>query len=355
MQFMMGLNFSCCLPSIFLIPLLYRPSNEAHPFGYTQIETVFVVVKGITMLTVTLGLIFNNFHLMLHGGHIVSFQTVASFELFACILGILVTVYLYFKNRSMHSPLITMELQGWKIDSVVSLGMAFAFLFAPFCDFLMVSVCNPLSGQIITITLSVIMLPTPVKTVITGIRDLLLIPPEEETIQDIKMTIEPIIGIYGHKNLYYDILRTGRKIWISVYITFDKDIISLSKFKDLQTQCILALAEKYQDFYFELLPDIEFEESRKISQTLNPVLHLLHLPQNPVPTPSDPSAVSFVFMSLIFTKAQADTKAAPTVLIHNGQNPENIQVNPSAFVTSKETRFIVICRHTAAFREPYFS
>ena len=254
-----GVEFFMLLPSIFLIPLLYRPSNESHPFGYTQIETVFVVVKGITMLTVTFGLIFNNFHLMLHGGHIVSFQTVASFELFACILGILVTVYLYFKNRSMHSPLITMELQGWKIDSVVSLGMAFAFLFPRFVTFSWFQYVIPYLDQIITITLSVIMLPTPVKTVITGIRDLLLIPPEEETIQDIKTTVEPIIGIYGHKNLYYDILRTGRKIWISVYITFDKDIISLSKFKDLQTQCILALAEKYQDFYFELLPDIEFD------------------------------------------------------------------------------------------------
>ena len=25
--------FLCC-PSVFLIPLLYRPSNEQHPFGY---------------------------------------------------------------------------------------------------------------------------------------------------------------------------------------------------------------------------------------------------------------------------------------------------------------------------------
>ena len=40
-----GVEFFMLLPSIFLIPLLYRPSNEAHPFGYTQIETVFVVVK----------------------------------------------------------------------------------------------------------------------------------------------------------------------------------------------------------------------------------------------------------------------------------------------------------------------
>ena len=53
-------------------------------------------------------------------------------------------------------------------------------------------------------------------------------------------------------------IRTGRKLWISVYITFDKDIVSLSKFKHLQDKCIKALAQKYPDFYFELLPDIEF-------------------------------------------------------------------------------------------------
>ena len=43
-----------------------------------------------------------------------------------------------------------------------------------------------------------------------------------------------------------------------VYITFDKYIVSLSKFKLLQDECILALTKKYPDFYFELLPDIEF-------------------------------------------------------------------------------------------------
>lgn len=94
-----GVEFCMLLPSIFLIPLLYKPSNEEHPFGYMQIETIFVVVKGITMTAVTFGLIFNNINLMLHGGHIVSFHTVAGFELFACILGIIVTVYLYYRSK----------------------------------------------------------------------------------------------------------------------------------------------------------------------------------------------------------------------------------------------------------------
>ena len=253
-----SVEFCMLLPSIFLIPLLYKPSNEEHPFGYMQIETIFVVVKGITMTAVTFGLIFNNINLMLHGGHIVSFHTVAGFELFACILGIIVTVYLYYKNKQMESPLINMEMQGWRIDSFISLGMTVAFLLPMMIPFDWFQHIVPYLDQLITIVLSLVMIPTPIHTVITGIRDLMLIPPEEETIDDIKETIEPIIGVYGHKNLYYDIVRTGRKLWISVYISFEKDIVSLSKFKQLQDQCIKALASKYSDFYFELLPDIEF-------------------------------------------------------------------------------------------------
>ncbi len=265
-----SVEFFMMLPSIFLIPLIYRPASEQHPFGYTQVETGFVVVKGAIMAAVTFGLIFNNIHLLLHGGHKVDFNTISGFELFACALSLTMAICLYFKNKNMSSPLINIELQTWKIDCVVSLGMAVAFLLPIIVPFAWFQKLTPYLDQIITIVLSGFMLPTPIKTVITGLRDLMLWPPEAETVEDIKDTIEPIIGRYGHKNLYYDIVRTGRKLWISVYITFDKDIISLSKFQVLQTKCIAALAEKYPDFYFELLPDIQLNstDEEKIKESL---------------------------------------------------------------------------------------
>lgn len=48
-----------------------------------QIESMFVVVKGITMTGVTVGLILNNIEIMIHGGRKVAFDTIAWFELFA--------------------------------------------------------------------------------------------------------------------------------------------------------------------------------------------------------------------------------------------------------------------------------
>lgn len=254
-----GIEFFMLLPSIFLIPLLYKPSNEKHPFGYMQLETIFVVVKGVTMTAVTIGLIANNINIMLNGGHLIAFNTVAYFELFACILGIAVSLYLRRKNKSLNSPLVTVEMEGWQMDSIISLGMTAAFLLPMLIPFAWFHRITPYLDQIITVILSMCMLPVPMRTVISGIRDLMLIPPEEETIQEIKQTVEPIILEYDCSNLYYDIVRTGRKLWISAYITLEKDEISLTRFKRVQARCIEALAQKYSDFYFELLPDIEFD------------------------------------------------------------------------------------------------
>ena len=82
-----GIEFVMLLPSILLIPLLYKPANEEHPFGYMQLETLFLIIKGSTMVAVTIGLISNNIHFLINGGRAVSFDTVAYFELFACIWG----------------------------------------------------------------------------------------------------------------------------------------------------------------------------------------------------------------------------------------------------------------------------
>ena len=186
-----GIEFFMLLPSVFLIPLLYKPSNEKHPFGYMQIETVFIVVKGITMTAVTIGLIANSMNIVLQGGRVVSFDTVAGFELTACLIGIAVTLYLKYRNSTMNSPLIQAEMQGWKIDSIISIGMAVAFFLPTVLPFPWIQALVPYLDSILTIILSMIMLPMPIKTVISGIRDLLLISPGEETIQEIRELVEP--------------------------------------------------------------------------------------------------------------------------------------------------------------------
>lgn len=257
-----GIEFFMLLPSVLMIPLLYKPSSEKRPFGYMQVETIFLVVKGITMTAVTLGLIVNNLDLLLHGGRRISFDTVAYFELFACVLSLGVVVYLKRKNRSLNSPLIETEMQGWKIDCVVSLGMAAAFFLPRMLPDGPWQVFTPYLDQIITIVLSMFMLPAPIRMVISGLRDLLLLPPDQETVQNIHQIVEQSLQGTNYSQIQHEIVKTGRKLWISTYITLEKDEVSLLKFQQAQSRCIEALREEYTDFYFELLPLIEFQQEQ---------------------------------------------------------------------------------------------
>lgn len=252
--------------SLSLIPLLYKPSNEKRPFGYLQIESLFVVVKGTIMTVVTAGLIVNNIQILLHGGRHVSFSTIAYFELISTALSVFVILILRRMNKNLTSPIVVMEIQEWKIDTVVSLGMSAAFFLPVFIQADWFTPVIPYLDQIFAIVLSLFMLPVPVKTVITGLRDLFLLPPEEETVQEIKDIITPILDAYGYNKLYFDIVRTGRKLWISVYITFDKDEVSISRFKIVQSFIIQALSKEYQDFYFELLPDIAYNGETEVDE-----------------------------------------------------------------------------------------
>ncbi len=243
------------LLSLSIIPLLYKPSSEKRPFGYLQVESLFVVIKGFIMVAVTIGLILNNIGLVLHGGRNIAFTKISYFELFAFLLSVIIIFLL--------SLLVTLEIQEWKIDAVASLGMAAAF-FLPVA-FPIPDSLAPYLDQIIAIILSIFMLPTPIKSVITGLRDLFLLAPEEETVNEIKNLITPILSKNGYDKLYFDIVRTGRKLWISVYITFDHDLVSISKFGTMKNLIIDALKQEYQDFYFELLPDIAYTGNTEVT------------------------------------------------------------------------------------------
>ena len=255
-----GVELLMILLSLFLVPLLYKPSNEKRPFGYLQIESLFMTVKGTIMVSVTVGLIVNNIQIMLHGGRHVNFSAIAYFELFASVLSVVVILLLRHMNESLSSPIVRMEIQEWRIDAAASLGMTAAFFLPAVITTDWFASVTPYLDQVIAVVLSIFMLPAPVRTVITGLRDLFLLPPEEETVTRIKEIVTPILDAYGYDKLYFDIVRTGRKLWISVYITFDRDEISISRFKIVQNFIIQALAKEYQDFYFELLPDIEYTD-----------------------------------------------------------------------------------------------
>lgn len=243
--------------SIRIIPILYRPTSEKHPFGYSQVESIFITIKGSMLTAVTVGLVLNNIQIILAGGRNVSFTTVALFELFATFLSTIVIIGLYRTNKKLESPMVKTEIDGWLIDSIASFGMALAFLLPAIIRTSWMENFSPYLDQVMAIGLSIFILPIPIKTVLSGLRDIFLLAPEEEIITYIKDTCHSILSEYEFENATYDVIKTGRKIWLSIYIKPKVDTISISMFADVRKKLQNALVEEFNDLYIELVPEID--------------------------------------------------------------------------------------------------
>lgn len=243
--------------SLRIIPLLYRPTTEKHPFGYSQVETIFLTIKGAMLTAVTVGLVLNNIQIMADGGHTVQFLSVAAFEFTAAVISCAVILILRRIYKRTGSPLVKIECDGWTIDCISSAGLGIAFLLPHFFAWPWLIRISPYLDQVMAIVLSFFILPTPIKTVLENLRELFLFAPDDETVGRIKEISAQVLSQYQLKVVLYDIIKTGRKLWISLYFRTPNDTISISRLTQIHKELESALLAEYPDLYVELVPEFE--------------------------------------------------------------------------------------------------
>ena len=242
--------------SLKLVPLLYKPVSEKQPYGYSQVESLIIAIKGFVLTSVTVALVVSNVQLMFDGGRHIQFTPIAYFELFATGLSLIVILLLRRFNKVANSPMLKTEIMQWSVDAVVSLGMTVAFLIPTFMRHSYLDRLMPYLDQMIAIILSFFILPLPIRSVLTAMRDIFLMAPEEETMDLIKEKCEPILKAYNFLETTYDVVRTGRKLWISIYVLPTDELISVMLYSKVQHLLESVLEDEFVDFYIELLPDI---------------------------------------------------------------------------------------------------
>jgi cation diffusion facilitator family transporter len=246
------------LISIKIIPILYRPATEKNPFGFSQMESIFITIKGSMLTAVTVGLVLNNIQIMLKGGNHVAFTNIAVFELAAGIVSCGILLVLSKQNKKLDSPLVQAEVSAWLIDSVASIGLAIAFLLPAVVHNGWMQGFSPYLDQVVAIVLSAFILPMPIRMAISGLRDLFLIAPDEETVTSIKELSQGILDEYQMRQTTCEIIKTGRKIWISIYFKSKDDMVSFSMIKEARNKLEEEIKKEYPDLYVELVPEFEY-------------------------------------------------------------------------------------------------
>lgn len=238
---------------LFITPLFHRPISEKHPFGYFQIETVFIIVKSVMMLSVTIGVSAEVLQSALTGGNSVDSALVSVFQ---CGLGIAsIIIFLIMKklNRNLSSPVIDAELLGWKLDIAYSLGMSLAFFVSLSLEQTALGFLAPYFDQIVAVIVMVFMLPESVKVLWTAVKDVFLFSPGKEFMEEIKELCAPIMEQYGFVPTFFDITKTGRHLWIAVYFQIQRDSLPVRDLSEALQNINETVKEKFSDCTCELI------------------------------------------------------------------------------------------------------
>lgn len=240
-----------------LLPLIYKPATEKMPYGYTQIESVFMVIKGSMLVVITFNLIVENINIIIHGGSRVNSVLIGCFELGLGIISIILLRVFSRLNKNLSSPVVESEIISWKIDVYCCLGVSLALLSQKLFDNTSLNWISLYIDQIVAIIIGICMIPQPIKMVLNSLRSIVLISPKEETVNVIKDIIDYEIKGYNYEVTFYDIVQTGRKIWVEIYIKNEERVIRIDQLKEMRQKIKAELLKEIEDIYVELTPDLD--------------------------------------------------------------------------------------------------
>lgn len=238
---------------LFLTPLFHKPVSEKHPYGYFQLESIFLIVKGVMMLSVTLGVVVEVIESALSGGNPVNDLQVSLFQL--CLGTASVVIYIIMRrvNKNSSSPTVEAELMGWRLDIGYSLGMSLAFFASSFLVKTPLAFIAPYFDQIIAVLVMVFMLPESVKMLWSSVRDIFLFSPDEELVEQIKQICTESMENYAFSPVFFDITRTGRHLWVAVYFKVSSATLAVKQLKKATEEVNQKISSQLEECTCELI------------------------------------------------------------------------------------------------------
>ena len=243
-------------PFLLLVPLLYKPVTEKRPYGFAQIESLFLIVKYSLLFLVTLQLVIESVKTIIHGGNKVNAGVIAFFE-FCVFLGcLLIYMILSHYSKRYESDTIRSELYVWKLDVFGSIGVSLAFFAQVILQRTKISFVTPYIDPIVAIIMSSILIVEPIKMIGKSLKELVLFAPNKEVMDGIRAVVLRNMEGKIYKLEFLDVIQTGRKTWVEIYISSKNDNISISQLSIIQKNIKSELKMLFDQVYVEIIPDV---------------------------------------------------------------------------------------------------
>ena len=123
------------------------------------------------------------------------------------------------KNARARSPILSIERENWKVNTLITASIAVAILIGYLFQNTFLREYIKYVDQVIVIAVAVISISVPFKAIKEGLGDLLLFAPAEELRNKARSQVEKEMTSFKSVDINNMLMvKTGRKIWLSLFI-----------------------------------------------------------------------------------------------------------------------------------------
>ena len=247
------LGFFMALGAIRISRLVYEPGDSNFQFGYAGFEPLFNVVKGLVIVFISLLAFYSSVMVILSGGREINVGWAVIYAVIVATSCFVVFAVLTRVASKTGSSLVKVDAKNWLLDGLITVAVLIGFLVAYLIEDTRWDWIIPYADPAVVLVLVALSLPIPYLIIQEGLKELLLGAPDAELQQQLRQKLGTELIESGYKNHKLRIAKTGRMIYISIFVLLQsKHIDPAVTEQDVMRK---TLSRAISDFY----PDVEVD------------------------------------------------------------------------------------------------
>ncbi len=247
--------------SIWVTRLVGQRESREYPLGYFAYESLFIVVKGSSILVLVVMAVTASVRVMLAGGRDPQLGLMTVYVGPAVLACALLTFFTRRGFQRTGSEILHAESEAWLINTVVSAAVGAAFVGAILAEGTSFEWTARYVDQVLVILCSLIFLRDPFMLFRAGFRELMLTAPDRDYVTPIRTAILPFLE--EHRVILRDleVMKMGRKTWVTLRIDVAEDQISIDALMRFKESASRVVEEIHENASSEVILDRPIPES----------------------------------------------------------------------------------------------
>lgn len=212
-----AVDAAMCSLALLVTRLLGQQASRRFQRGFWHIEPLVLAFNGSLLAVLCFYAFINAVKGLLEGGRELEFGWAIVYALIVSVICFIMFFNQRRINRSIESELIALDTKSWFMSASISSALLIAFFTAWLLEGTRFDYLTPFIDPGVLALLTLILIPVPIGTVVSAIKEVLLITPDDldETLRTLMQTLTQE---YGFEEYSHYATRVGRGLFVEVHI-----------------------------------------------------------------------------------------------------------------------------------------